>query len=523
MDAISETRVVAFLSFTPAHHLGIVSPQPGCQHGSLEFRYQARSDSLSSIVPGHVKVEMPSTGWVSGHLRQSLGKDKPNELLASPMILVSPEQIAPQQPVNGQKRMLRPEQTEQHVGGPRQVADNLIAGLSHPCVFRLDEQVRRDDEVGKPFAVLEYAVDRRAQESRVATNIVDLLSVRSVGAIRSDRDTHGSADAGSRSAQRIPAKLMHDIKANALKALIAPADLLLRRVLFNTQPPSVARVSPDVSYGPDVEQRMDIIEPHREEPLPVLLYFHGGGWISGDKASHERICRSLATNGFVTFNTNYRLAPRHRFPAQVQDVARAVEWVCRHAHRYGGDASRVVLAGDSAGAHLASWYGTCLGNLALQRGAGIEMPLPHTALMGIVLFYGIYDLETARGRRFPFVRLYVRSLMDGDRPASGEMLSLASPARHISANLPPIFLCAGEKDGLFPESVAYAEGLGNFGVDLTTLFFSRTQHPEAMHGFLYLHRLACTMLALDEVGKFLSHCTRNSSAAARRDIAERRL
>jgi acetyl esterase/lipase len=305
----------------------------------------------------------------------------------------------------------------------------------------------------------------------------------------------------------------HDIKANALKALILPADAVLRRVLFNSQPPPVARVTADVGYGPDAGQRLDIIEPQRDGLRPVLLYFHGGGWISGDKASHERICRSLATNGFVTFNVNYRLAPRHRFPAQAQDVALAIDWVRRHAQRYGADASRVVLAGDSAGAHLASWYATCLVNPVLRQAAAIDTALPREALKGLALFYGVYDLARARGCRFPFIRLYLDSLMDGERPASADALDVASPARHASAGLPPVFLCAGERDGLFPESVAYAEALRHAGVDLTTLFFSGTQHPEASHGFLYLHRRACTRLALDRVGQFLSRCIDGSREA----------
>jgi acetyl esterase/lipase len=306
---------------------------------------------------------------------------------------------------------------------------------------------------------------------------------------------------------------LHDIKANALKALILPADVVLRRMLFNAQPPSVARVTADVGYGPDAEQRLDIIEPHRDGVRPVLLYFHGGGWISGDKASHERICRSLATSGFVTFNVNYRLAPRHRFPAQAQDVARAIDWVRRHGQRYGADASRVVLAGDSAGAHLASWYATCLDNPLLRQAAAIDTPLPREALKGLALFYGVYDLVRARGCRFPFIRLYLQSLMDGERPASADALDFASPARHVTAGLPPVFLCAGESDGLFPESVAYAEALRNAGVELTTLFFTRTQHPEATHGFLYLQRRACTRLALDKVGEFLARCIGGSRDA----------
>ena len=306
---------------------------------------------------------------------------------------------------------------------------------------------------------------------------------------------------------------MHDIKASALKALFFPADLLLRRLLFNTHPPPVARVSVDAVYGPDPQQRLDVIEPHGEGPFPVLLYFHGGGWISGDKASYERICRSLATKGFVTFNVNYRLAPRHRFPAQVQDVARAVDWVCRHAREYCGDPSRVILAGDSAGAHLASWYGTSVGNQALQAAAGIDAQLPRTALRGIALFYGIYDVERVRACRFPFIDLYLRSLLSGSQTANAAMLELASPSRHIHADLPPIFICAGERDGLYPESVAYAQALRDRGADLTTLFFTKAQYREATHGFLYLHRRACARSALEEVGRFLARCAGSPAAA----------
>ena len=300
---------------------------------------------------------------------------------------------------------------------------------------------------------------------------------------------------------------MDDIKAKALRTLLLPADLLLRRFVFNTSPPPVAQLFKEIQYGTDVEQRMDIIVPHGEPPFPVLLYFHGGGWISGDKGSYERICRSLATNGFLTCNVNYRLAPRHRFPAQVQDVASAVAWMCRHALRYGGDGSKVILAGDSAGAHLASWYATCLCDDSLRDAARIEAPLlPRQHLKGILLFYGIYDLDKALARKFPFIRLYVQSLLGARNQAYAQRAGLASPARHVCRDLPPVFLCAGEKDGLFPESIAYAQRLKDQGVDISTLFFRRHEHAEAFHGFLYLHGNACSQLALDEAGKFLRRC-----------------
>jgi acetyl esterase/lipase len=303
---------------------------------------------------------------------------------------------------------------------------------------------------------------------------------------------------------------MHDIRANALKTLLLPADLVLRKLVFNRHPPAVARVVRDLAYGADPQQRMDVIVPHGAGPFPVLFYFHGGGWISGDKGSYERICRSLATNGFVTCNVNYRLAPRYRFPAQVQDVARAVAWLLEQARQYDVDPSRAVLAGDSAGAHLASWYGTCLWDDELRLATGIDTRvLPREHLRSMLLFYGIYDVDTALTTRFPFIRLYLRSLFGRCESSYGRLAALASPARHVSKNLAPVFLCAGDKDGLFPESTAYAARLREAGVEVQTLFFRRPEHADAFHGFLYLDGHACTRIALHEAGMFLDrHCGR---------------
>lgn len=309
---------------------------------------------------------------------------------------------------------------------------------------------------------------------------------------------------------------MHDIKAKALKTLLLPADLVLRKLVFNRHPPPVARVIRDVAYGADAQQRMDVIVPHGAGPHPVLFYFHGGGWLSGDKGSYERVCRSLATNGFVTCNVNYRLAPAHRFPAQVKDVSSAVAALLAQAPHYDVDPSRVVLAGDSAGAHLASWYGTCLFDDDLGLAAGIDTPaLPRQALKGLLLFYGIYDLDTALSMRFPFIRLYVRSLVGPDRRQYAELAALASPARHVSKSLPPVFLCAGDQDGLFPESTAYARRLEQAGAEVTTLFFRRPEHAQAFHGFLYLHGHPCTRIALEEAGKFLKRCCGESMEKSR--------
>ena len=117
-------------------------------------------------------------------------------------------------------------------------------------------------------------------------------------------------------------------------------------------------VERDLSYGPEAEQRLDIFRPLTTQPAlrPVLIYFHGGGWISADKRIYDGIAANLTRNGFMTFNVNYRLAPAARFPAPLQDAVHAIDWIYHNLERFGGDPSAVVLAGDSAGAQIASWY-----------------------------------------------------------------------------------------------------------------------------------------------------------------------
>ena len=88
---------------------------------------------------------------------------------------------------------------------------------------------------------------------------------------------------------------------------------------------------------------------------PLVLYFHGGGWVIGNLETHDGVCRDLASDsGTVIVSVDYRLAPEHRFPAAVDDCFAALEWVCAHAGDLGGEPDRVAVAGDSAGGNLAA-------------------------------------------------------------------------------------------------------------------------------------------------------------------------
>ncbi|MSP15354.1 MAG: hypothetical protein EXR73_01865 [Myxococcales bacterium] len=110
----------------------------------------------------------------------------------------------------------------------------------------------------------------------------------------------------------------------------------------------------DVAYGGESEHRLDVWRPRTPGPHPAVLYVHGGGFRILSKDTHWVMALAFARRGYVVFNVDYRLAPRHRFPAAVQDVCRAYEWVVANGARYGAEVSRLVVAGESAGANLAA-------------------------------------------------------------------------------------------------------------------------------------------------------------------------
>lgn len=297
------------------------------------------------------------------------------------------------------------------------------------------------------------------------------------------------------------------LKAYTLKALFSSLDIIGNQLVLQKSWRGESRPLSEAAYGTHHKQRINVFRPPGDEShvYPVLIYFHGGGFLVGDKNGYNRICRTLADHGYVTFNVNYRLAPRYQYLAQMQDVANAIDWIYRHANIYGGDCHSIVLAGDSAGALHASWYATGLEKSELFSFVGVKQTIPRHAIRGLLLFYGLYDFDAALHTGFPFIGTYVHSfLLDDQHWPFKERAARLSPIRYVTHTLPPVFLCVGEKDSLWQQSVEYALALRNKGVHTTTLFFSKSSYPDAHHGFLYFANRQCTIRAFQEAARFLT-------------------
>jgi acetyl esterase/lipase len=154
-----------------------------------------------------------------------------------------------------------------------------------------------------------------------------------------------------------------------------------------------------VPFGAHSRQRLDVYRPAAAPGrAPVLVFFYGGGWREGDRASYRFVGQSFASAGYVTVVADYRLWPEVRFPAFVEDGAAAVAWVQRHIASEGGDPNRIFLMGHSAGAHLVAMLHA---DRAYLDQAGFKRPADGASgIAGTIGIAGPYDFRPSPGGRF---------------------------------------------------------------------------------------------------------------------------
>lgn len=144
---------------------------------------------------------------------------------------------------------------------------------------------------------------------------------------------------------------------------------------------------------------LDVCREEGKESYPVLFYMHGGGFVAGDKYYRRAISRWGAKHGCAVVNVNYGLCPEYKFPVQLVQLAKALEWVERNAEKYKFDLSRIVVAGDSAGAYFAAMLACMSRDGELSKRLGAEVNLKFRAA---IFNSGIFDITLLARKRSPF-------------------------------------------------------------------------------------------------------------------------
>jgi acetyl esterase len=285
---------------------------------------------------------------------------------------------------------------------------------------------------------------------------------------------------------------------------LSPADA--RAVLAGAQSQPVAKQPTHIEdrvieAGPTGKISLRIVRPeHAKGPLPVVMYFHGGGWVLGDKNTHDRLIREIAngTQAEVVF-VDYDRSPETKFPVPIEEAYAATRYVAEHPKQFDVDASRMAVAGDSVGGNMAA----AVTLMAKERGG--------PALRYQALLYPVTDANFDDGSYNEFADgpwltknamkwfwdAYAPNVADRDKITASPLRASLDQLR----GLPPALVITDENDVLRDEGEAYARKLSQAGVRVTAVRYEGTIHDFAMLNAL--SDTPATRAAIDQTNAML--------------------
>jgi acetyl esterase/lipase len=245
-----------------------------------------------------------------------------------------------------------------------------------------------------------------------------------------------------------------------------------------------------VQYDPsDSEAVLDLHRPTTVKPgSPLIVWIHGGGFVSGRRSDLTNYAKVLAGQGFVVANVDYTIAPEATYPTPIRQVSKALAHLTANSRELGIDPNRFVLAGDSAGAQIAAQTAAVTVNPDYARRVGVTPGARPSQIVGTLLHCGVYDVTRMGGGggilgRFVQSTTWAYSGKRNWREAHG--FSTMSVAPNVTAAFPPTFISAGNADPLGPQSVAMADALQSKGVKVTRLFFPKDYAPPLGHEYQF--------------------------------------
>ena len=228
-----------------------------------------------------------------------------------------------------------------------------------------------------------------------------------------------------------------------------------------------------IPFGPNPRLKLDVWVPTHKtaEPLPVVVFFYGGAWVSGERGDYGFAGRAFAAQGFVAIVPDYRLVPNVRFPTFIQDGALAIKWARDHAAEFGGDPDRITLSGHSAGSYIAAM-------LALDPHYLKDAGVAPSTIKAAALLSGPYDF-------YPFTEQRGRDAL-GNWPRPLE----TQPIHFASAAAPPMLLMTGTADTVVRprNSQNLAAALKKAGAEVELVLYPGKSHIDTVKSLSPLFR-----------------------------------
>lgn len=220
---------------------------------------------------------------------------------------------------------------------------------------------------------------------------------------------------------------------------------------------------------------LDLYQPTDNSPSgrPMILWVHGGGFVSSSSATVADYAILLAASGYVVGSLDYTLAPTAKHPVQVQQAAAALDYLRTNAAGLGGDPQMLTIGGDSAGAQIASETAAAESEPGLATAVGITVPAADRRLRGVVLFCGLYDMRTVGATGFPGLRTYLWAYTGHRVWTHDPHVAELSAATEATSAFPPTFVSVGDADPFRTQATELATALRGKAVPVTTLFWPK--------------------------------------------------
>lgn len=268
----------------------------------------------------------------------------------------------------------------------------------------------------------------------------------------------------------------------------------------------------------DKDAMLDVYYPastDQAKRLPVIIWTHGGAWISGDKSNNTPYYKLLAAEGFTVIGLDYSLAPEHRYPTAVHQLNDAYAYIRANAERFHADMNNIILAGDSAGAQLSSQMGAIITDSEYAAKVGVAPTLKPEQVKGLVLNCGIYMMDglTQPDPTLPKIIGWGDDISvwaySGTKDFTDPVIKEMSAYYHVTKNYPATYITGGNGDPLTnAQAKPFAKLLTSLGVDVTARFFADNHQPVLPHEYQFNLDNADGMIALQKTVEFAKKQTK---------------
>lgn len=279
-----------------------------------------------------------------------------------------------------------------------------------------------------------------------------------------------------------------------------PSVLLIRTIFDRGAEQTSAALAPKVPNDIEVETgltydasdpdaRFDIYRGNPVAPArPTIVWFHGGGFVSGRRSDVANYLKILAGRGFTVVNVDYTIAPEAAYPTPIRQANKALAYLTTHADRLRINADKIVLAGDSAGSQIAAQTAAMLTSPDYARILGMAPGVASRQVAGALLHCGVYDV-TKLGQDGGILGWFIKSTKwaySGKRDwRDAKGFETMSFLPYLTPAFPATFISVGNADPLAPQSEAMAKALATQGVAVTELFYPSDYQPPLGHEYQF--------------------------------------